>query len=62
MNFSWRDKSLNFSLTFTDLKSNGSFAGVGSFIKYVPLRGRGNYNFDVFSELPVKCTLAVPNE
>lgn len=48
--FSWRDKSMNFSLTFSDLRSNGSYAGVGNFINYVPIRGRGNYNFDAFSK------------
>jgi hypothetical protein len=48
--FSLRDKSMNFSLTFTDLKSNGSYDGVGNFIKYVPIKGRGNYDFDVYSK------------
>lgn len=41
---------MNFSLTFTKLKVNGSYAGIGSFIKYIPIRGRGNYNFDVYSK------------
>lgn len=48
--FSWRDKSMNFSLTFSDLKSNGSFDGSGNFIKYVPMRGKGNFDFDARSK------------
>lgn len=54
--FSWRDKSMNFSLTFSHLKSNGSYAGLGNFIKYIPIRGNGNYNFDVYSKEIVRCT------
>lgn len=41
---------MNFSLTFTDLKSNGSFYGFGNFIKYLPVRGKGNYTFDIYSK------------
>jgi hypothetical protein len=41
---------MNFSLTFSDLKSNGSYAGIGNFIKYIPIKGKGNYNFDAFSK------------
>lgn len=54
--FSWRNKSMNFSLTFNDLRLNGSYAGAGNFINYVPIRGRGKYNFDVYSEgfLPIR--------
>lgn len=41
---------MNFSLTFSNVKSNGTYAGVGNFIKYIPINGRGNYNFDINSK------------
>jgi hypothetical protein len=41
---------MNFSLTFNDLKANGSYDGMGNFIKYVPINGRGNFDFDVYSK------------
>lgn len=44
---------MNFSLTFDDLKFNGSYLGNGKFINYVPLRGKGIYNFNIRSELIV---------
>lgn len=40
---------MNFSLTFTDLQSNGSYAGAGNFIKYLPIQGKGRYNFTAMS-------------
>ena len=53
--FSLREKSMNFSLTFTDLKVNGSYNGIGNFIKYIPINGRGNFNFDVYSKKWFSC-------
>lgn len=50
--FSLRNRSMNFSLTFEDLKSNGSYDGIGNFIKYIPIKGKGNYNFDAYSNEP----------
>lgn len=44
---------MNFSLTFNDLRVNGSYLGNGKFISYVPLRGNGNYNFNIYSELKI---------
>lgn len=40
---------MNFSLTFNDLRTNGSYAGAGNFVNYIPIRGKGNYNFDIYS-------------
>lgn len=48
--FSLKDKSMNFSLTFSDLQSNGSYTGAGNFIKYLPIQGKGNYNFAALSK------------
>jgi len=44
---------MNFSLTFNDLRVNGSYLGNGKFISYVPLRGKGNYNFNINSKLKI---------
>ena len=52
--FSWRDKSMNFSLTFNDLRANGSYLGNGKFISYVPLQGKGKYNFNINSKLKIQ--------
>lgn len=48
--FSLRDKSMNFSLTFSDLASIGDYAGAGKFVRYIPLWGQGSYNFSVMSK------------
>lgn len=48
--FSLKDRSMNFSLTFSDLQSNGSYTGAGNFIKYLPIQGKGNYNFTALSK------------
>jgi hypothetical protein len=48
--FSWPEKSMNFSLTFNGLSANGSYAGIGNLINYVPISGRGNYEFKIRSK------------
>lgn len=50
VDFGLRAKLMNFSLTFNDLKWNGSYSGLGNFIKYFPVRGGGSYDFNVASE------------
>lgn len=49
--FNWRNKSMDFSLTFRDLSLRGVFEGVGSFVKYIPISGRGNFTYSIYSEL-----------
>lgn len=48
--FNLRDKSMNFSLTFSDLASIGDYVGVGKFVRYIPLWGQGSFNFSVMSK------------
>ena len=41
---------MNFSLTFSDLKANGTYDGSGNFVQYIPIKGKGNFSFDVYSK------------
>lgn len=48
--FNWRNKSMDFSLTFHDLNLKGDFDGIGNFVKYIPFAGRGNFTYTIYSE------------
>ncbi|KAG5672690.1 hypothetical protein PVAND_002799 [Polypedilum vanderplanki] len=47
--FNWRNKSMDFSLTFHELNLKGDFDGIGNFIKYIPFAGSGNFTYTIYN-------------